>query len=177
MSTKRGNGAFGHRGFVYILDRMAADKVIKLWRCERRDRCPARFHTAGGEVVKTVNEHSHDNNLARIVARQAVTEMKRRAANTVEGTAHIVNRTFQNVPQFRSRNYATASRFEENDQTSPIRNRPSSRGVRKFANSVDTRKLQILSTFSGNIGIKYLFSDSGPGGASRILIFGRTQNL
>ena len=174
MSTKRGNQAFGHGSFIYIFDRMAADKVTKLWRCEQKGRCPVRIHTAGGEVIKTINEHSHDSNPAKIVARQAVTEMKRKAANTVEDTAHILNRTLQDVPQ----------------TVLGIMPQPAAlkKTIRRVRNGIDQapevpenlRTLSIPENYrfylqSPETSEDFLLSDSGPDSASRIFIFDRTS--
>ena len=73
-----------------------------MWRCEHKDyRCRARIHTDAitGDVLKNLGDHNHDSNAAKIEMVRTVTAVKRRAVDTNEGTAQVINHTVQNLAQ------------------------------------------------------------------------------
>ncbi|GCC22540.1 hypothetical protein chiPu_0000928 [Chiloscyllium punctatum] len=59
--TKHGKEMFAHNGLLYVSDKTSkVDSALKFWRCEQRHRCKARLHTKAGEVVRELNNHSHE---------------------------------------------------------------------------------------------------------------------
>ena len=65
--TKRGMENFVHTGFLYVLDKTSkTDDELKYWRCEQKNRCKARLHTKGGEVMRELNSHSHEACAAQV---------------------------------------------------------------------------------------------------------------
>ena len=73
-----------------------------MWRCEHKDySCRARIHTGAitGDVLKNLGDHNHDSNAAKSEVVRTVTAVKRRAVDTNEGTAQVINHTVQNLAQ------------------------------------------------------------------------------
>jgi len=102
ISSQRNKEKFGHEGFLYIFDKKSGDRNRKMWRWERKDySCRARIHTDAitGDVLKNLGEHNHDSNAAKIEVVRTVTALKRRAIDTNEGTAQVINHTVQNLSQ------------------------------------------------------------------------------
>jgi len=52
-----------------------------------------------GDVRKNPGDHNHDSNAAKIKVVRTVTALKRRAVDTNEGTAQVINHTVQNLSQ------------------------------------------------------------------------------
>jgi len=50
-------------------------------------------------VLKNLGDHNHDSNAAKIEVVRTVTAVKRRAVDTNEGTAQVINHTVQNLAQ------------------------------------------------------------------------------
>lgn len=100
MVSKKGGRKMAHQGFIYNFDKYSVDLEHIYWRCEQKDRCKGRLHiTKDGTVVQTINAHTYDTDPAKIQARQAVSEIKSRAAETLEGTSEVINASLRNLPE------------------------------------------------------------------------------
>lgn len=89
--SKRGKEKFAVNGFVYVFDTFSKSDIgVKFWRCDRRQMCKARIHTRNGEIIKEVNQHSHDSSAVNVEVAQVVTKVKKRAAETTEGTIQVI---------------------------------------------------------------------------------------
>ncbi|KAK4877626.1 hypothetical protein RN001_010132 [Aquatica leii] len=85
---------------MYVLDACSkSDPNIKFWRCEERRRCKARIYTQGEDLIKRVNIHSHDASVARTEVLTVVTQMKKRATETMKQTNQIMNACTSNTTQ------------------------------------------------------------------------------
>uniref|UniRef100_A0A5S6R159 FLYWCH-type domain-containing protein n=1 Tax=Trichuris muris TaxID=70415 RepID=A0A5S6R159_TRIMR len=88
-----------HNGNMYYFDKLNTRGTVKFWRCDRRymDDCNARFHTlvATGEVAKEVNHHCHGSDAAHVDVAAIRNEAKRRAEDTMETPAVILNQVYQ----------------------------------------------------------------------------------
>jgi len=97
IRSQRNREKFSHEGFfLYIFDKKSADGNRKMWRCKRKDySCRAWIHTDAitGDVCKNLGDHNHDSNAAKIEVVRTVTALKRKAVNTNEGTAQVINHT------------------------------------------------------------------------------------
>ena len=176
MESKRGREKRAHDGHSYVFDKFSADEKRKLWRCEQKDRCKARMHTCvtSVELVKIMNDHSHDSDPAKIAVKETIMHMKKRAAETVEGTAQVINQALQNLPDCALGVLPTLPSMKK--------------VVRRIRNEVNLAPASPSSLLTLVIPPEYqtyhpdedsaepfLLADSGPG-EDRILIFGREKN-
>ncbi|CAN7993984.1 unnamed protein product, partial [Ixodes hexagonus] len=60
------------------------------WQCSRKLECKARAHTINGDVVKTVNDHTHGPSLLEQEAKFAYAAIKERSRQTEETSQCIV---------------------------------------------------------------------------------------
>ncbi len=65
------------------------------------EKCRARLHTNAdtGAVLREVGEHLHGENAAKVEVAEALTAIKRRAEETIKGTAQVLNELVQNLSQ------------------------------------------------------------------------------
>ncbi len=65
------------------------------------EKCRARLHTNAdtGAVLRELGTHLHGENVAKVEVAEALTAIKRRAEETIEGTAQVVNESVQNLSQ------------------------------------------------------------------------------
>ena len=99
IASQRGCKKFIDDGFCYLFDKTSYDKQLEFWRCEKRGSCKARIHVAANTklVVKYINIHTHGANAAQVEAMKVVAEMKKKAEETVESPAQIINGSVQNM--------------------------------------------------------------------------------
>jgi hypothetical protein len=77
-------------GFLYVFDRVNANKTIKFWRCELKDECRGRIHTdMANNFLKIITEHTHEANISKVEALKLVTAVRRRAVGYEEPPAQI----------------------------------------------------------------------------------------
>ncbi|KAF0717911.1 Uncharacterized protein FWK35_00026610, partial [Aphis craccivora] len=71
-------------------------KQKKIWGCRYKNDCSCRIHTSTEtpEVLKILNDHSHNSEAALIEANEAITYMKQRAKDILEPTSSVT----MNVP-------------------------------------------------------------------------------
>lgn len=95
--SQRGSEKFVLDGYIYIFYRLSADEIRTFWRCEQKNSCKARIHTADGEIVNRLGEHTHEASAAGIEAKKTITRMKRRAVETVECTVQVINQSIVGI--------------------------------------------------------------------------------
>uniref|UniRef100_A0A5S6QNH7 FLYWCH-type domain-containing protein n=1 Tax=Trichuris muris TaxID=70415 RepID=A0A5S6QNH7_TRIMR len=161
-----------HSGNVYYFDKLNTIGTVKFWRCDRRymDDCNARLHTlvATDEVVMEVNHHCHGSDAARVDVTALRNEAKRRAEDTMETPAGILNEVYQGV---------LVSSMGQMPNENAMK-----KMIRRRRNAVEVAPPQPVSRASLIIpeqyttyrnGERFLLYDSGVGDDRRILIFGR----
>jgi len=82
-----------NNGYMYLFDELSSDGKRRFWRCRNKNECKARVHTTVDdiEIIKSINEHTHDSEAAKIEGNVAVNSIKRRAAETTESTSNVIN--------------------------------------------------------------------------------------
>ncbi|XP_064097259.1 FLYWCH transcription factor 2-like [Macrobrachium nipponense] len=95
--SQRDKGKFVRDGYTYGFDRHGADNSTEFWRCERRRLCKARIHVKNGEIVKNINDHSHNADPAQVEKGKIVSKIKLRASETMEQTSVVTNECLENV--------------------------------------------------------------------------------
>uniref|UniRef100_A0A5S6QXV2 FLYWCH-type domain-containing protein n=1 Tax=Trichuris muris TaxID=70415 RepID=A0A5S6QXV2_TRIMR len=153
---------------MFTFDRLNAAGTVKFWRCDQRsmEECKARIHTLvpTGEVIKEINHHCHGSDAARVQLNAVCTAAKRRADQTKETPAVILNEA-----------YLSAS-------TATMGQMPCNRAMRQMIRRrrlavevpqpVDRASLIVPEAYSTyRTGEQFLLCDSGVGDGERI--FGR----
>lgn len=80
-------------GFMYLFDALSSNGLLRFWRCRYKTECKARVHTSidNFDIIKRINEHTHDAEAAKIEANGAVCRIKKRAVETMEPTSTVIN--------------------------------------------------------------------------------------
>ncbi|KAE9525972.1 hypothetical protein AGLY_013914 [Aphis glycines] len=164
-------------GFIYLFDKLSADSLKRFWRCKYKRECKARVHTGidSLDVLKRINEHTHDSEAAKVEATVAINRLKNRAAETMEPTSTVINECISGLSEAAKGAISSSLalkkvvRRKRNEiQASP--NAPQ-----------DLLTLEIPDSFkvyspSAGMTEPFLLDDCGPG-VNRILIFGRNRSL
>ncbi|KAK4876603.1 hypothetical protein RN001_009109 [Aquatica leii] len=166
VNSKRGKPKFIKDGFSYVFDKLSGDQLVGFYRCERKYRCKARIHVQGGEVIKSLNYHSHNATHVTIEVNRMKTQIKRRAEETQKPTVQVINHCVRVLPS------TSALRMMVRRKRNAIRNVP--------PNPLSVETLVIppeYCEYSVEEGERenFLLFDSGPQ-HDRILIFRRQSN-
>ena len=164
--TERGGECIMENNFVYTKHCTVNNKVH--WQCIERGICKARLHTCGDLVVSRSNEHNHESNYATFHCSKMKTGMKRKAAETQEGTHSILTNSLSQLPEASA---VKLPRLESLKQT-VRRERKRTANVPPEPSSLNS--LEIPDTYKiTDKGQHFLLYDSGSvTGNQRILIFG-----
>lgn len=174
--SKRGNEKHYADGHMYVFEKNSTCRTKKFWRCDQKSNgCKARIHTRGGSVIWKLNEHNHDSSAAKVEAQKVITVIKKRAAETMESTAAVINNSIGELSQGaqailpRMRSLKKMIRRERNQlQAFPV-------APRSLEELEIPREFQIYEYGNGHQDT-FLLADSGRS-SSRILLFGRKNNL
>ena len=175
--SQRGKPKFVSNGYIYLFDELSADKVTKFYRCERRDCCKARIHVRNEEVIRCINEHSHEAAPAKIEKDIVISRIKEQSAKTVEGTSRVVNECIENLSQ------ACQGAMPNHKALKKMIRRIRKDTASYPDNPSDLADIRIPETFkkyicNGGETEDFLLGDSGCyDTSSRILIFGRRSNV
>ena len=95
---QQGNRLLQKDGCFYVKEREGASGKL-IWKCSRyfSNKCPARLHTLGNEIVFTLHEHNHAGDAAFVQVKNVVADLKERAASSREKTMQIVTQSLENV--------------------------------------------------------------------------------
>uniref|UniRef100_A0A5S6Q5Y3 FLYWCH-type domain-containing protein n=1 Tax=Trichuris muris TaxID=70415 RepID=A0A5S6Q5Y3_TRIMR len=101
FTSKRNREKVAYNGHMFTFVRLNAAGTVKFWRCDQRsmEECKARIHTlvSTGEVIKVINYHCHGSDAARVQVNAICTAAKRRAEQTMEIPAVILNEAYRNA--------------------------------------------------------------------------------
>ncbi|KAK4873809.1 hypothetical protein RN001_013169 [Aquatica leii] len=98
--SKRGKQKCSHNGFLYVFDTVSKnDESVKFWRCEQKERCKVRVHTRNEAGIIEINLLSHDSFSVSVEVAQVLTNVKKRAAETMGGTFQVINECVANITQ------------------------------------------------------------------------------
>ncbi|KAF0701729.1 FLYWCH-type domain-containing protein [Aphis craccivora] len=78
-----------NNGYMYLFDVLSSDGKRRFWRCRNKNEYKARVDDI--EIIKSINEHTHDSEAPKIEGNIAVNRIKRRAAETTESTSNVIN--------------------------------------------------------------------------------------
>ncbi|KFD53302.1 hypothetical protein M514_05783 [Trichuris suis] len=97
VSSNRNHEKLAYNGYLYCLDKMNSAGTVKFWRCDRSymEHFKAVHTTAAtGDVIKEVSPHCHGGEADRINVTIVRGEAKRRAEETMETPAMILNEVY-----------------------------------------------------------------------------------
>uniref|UniRef100_A0A5S6R0K2 FLYWCH-type domain-containing protein n=1 Tax=Trichuris muris TaxID=70415 RepID=A0A5S6R0K2_TRIMR len=143
----------------------------KFWRCDKchSDGCKARIHTdaATGQVFKMVNVHCHGSDPCEVDANAVMTAIKRRAEQTVETPAALMNEAFEGVST------AVLGQLPRTHHIQRMIQRRRAVIHAPPSLPVDHASFAIPEVYKTYGEERFLLYDSGLGDPDRILIFGR----
>uniref|UniRef100_A0A915NGW6 FLYWCH-type domain-containing protein n=2 Tax=Meloidogyne TaxID=189290 RepID=A0A915NGW6_9BILA len=102
--TKRNKEKIPHNGFLYVFEKPSKDETKLFWRCEFQSskgiNCKGRIHTdlEHNVLIAKGNHTCVENGPARVQSQLAVSNMKRRALETMEQPSTIRAAALQNIP-------------------------------------------------------------------------------
>ena len=161
---------------MFVFDKLSKDKNVEFWRCHFRDKCKVRLRrlVSTGKVLLVSGSHSDASDAAAVEVAQRRTAMKRRAQETQETPAQIINHVQVGASQ------AAQVGFPVNSLLSKQINR-----VRKAcstASAIPAHRSLIkipenYAVYETSDGVfeSFVIADSGLGDQDRILIFGRSS--
>lgn len=98
LKSQRGRKKLSDGGHLYSFHKMSADGKAKFWRCDKQGECKARIHTDMNDTIIYRSEnHSHGSNAARVEVVKVRTAMKKRAEETMEQPAQIINNVINGI--------------------------------------------------------------------------------
>ncbi len=181
VGSKRGKVKLVDRNFLYHLDKLSPDGLLKYWRCQRRGICKARCHTeiASGAVVLRSGEHTHAANRAEVEVEIALDTTKDRALNTLDSTKQVIQFGSQVLSQ------AAKGSMPSDKNLAQAVQRARNREEHAPPNPNSLHTLVIPDVYKeykyDNTAARFerfLFYDSGQAaGQDRILIFSTNNNL
>ncbi|XP_031342271.1 uncharacterized protein LOC116170185 [Photinus pyralis] len=135
-------------------------------------RCKARLHTQNGEVIKQLNDHSHDSSSVGVEVATVITTIKRRAESTVENTVQVINQCIGNLSQAGQAAIPNTAALRKviRRKRNEIHNAPLDPAVLGDLVIPDAYKVY---RSEGAVEENFLLHDSGRNDNNRILIFGR----
>ncbi|KFD64455.1 hypothetical protein M514_10786 [Trichuris suis] len=175
VSSNRNHEKRAHNGYLYCFDKMNAAGTANFWRCDRRymEHCKARLHTtaATGVVIKEVNRHCHGGEADRINVTIVRGEAKRRAEETMETPAMILNEVYGGA------SVSTMGQMPAEDAMKKMIRRRRTTTEDAPPQPVNREAIIIpLRYTTYPEGERFLLYDSGVGDVERILILGRQWN-
>jgi len=93
ISSNRNGEVFVDDGFMFLFDAFISDGSKRFWRCRYKRECKARVHTCKTDLIilKRINTHTHDSDVAKVEANIAVCNIKKSARETMEPTSTVIN--------------------------------------------------------------------------------------
>lgn len=157
-------------GYRYRRDRVNADGSAS-WRCFKRD-CKGRIKVLTGAACTVIADHNHAPAPEDNEAKKVVTEIRRRALNTVERPRQIIQQSSAGV----SLQAASMLPSYTASQRAILRQRK--RRDLPYANVTSLNDIAIPDVLRKTTrGNDFLLWDSGEADESRTLMFGTTDNL
>ncbi|KAK4879528.1 hypothetical protein RN001_007674 [Aquatica leii] len=175
MLSKRGKLKFSHNGSLYVCDTVSKnDESVKFWRCEQKERCKARVHTRNKTVRKEINLRSHDSSAVIVEVAQFLTNVKKRAAETMERAIQVINECVANTTQ------ACHGKSPNNCTLIKVVRRKRNKIQAALPNPIRLEDLILSEQYKiyerpPGLVKNFLLADSE--GANKILIFGRESWL
>ncbi len=99
--STRGKPKLCHDGHMFVKEKSNKSGTLDFWACDQRSLCRARIHTVANSftVARHLGDHNHEGNAARIEIAKSYGEMKRRAEDSQEGTAQIIQQATATLTQ------------------------------------------------------------------------------
>ncbi|KAF0724082.1 MULE domain-containing protein, partial [Aphis craccivora] len=176
--TNRNRQVFIHEGYQYIFDKLAADNVTKLYRCRRRDiHCKGRLRVCINGVIEVTGNHGgHDESPVAIEIASTITNIKKRALETMEAPAVAINQCIESLTVA-----GKGALTSINNLKQVVRRVRRHNGPQIPVTPLSLMELEIPEEYK-NYEVEpgqfenFLLCDTGPG-PNRILIFGRQRGL
>jgi hypothetical protein len=167
--SQKGTDTLLYRGFDFWKKNILPSGDI-VWRCSKfmKFKCHATVVTRGEVVVRNREpEHNHGGNVAKVLARNAVADMKRRVAESDTKPSSAIASTSTTLPE--SVMMALPKKSQLARTLRRHRQKTQDTGGVALPQPPTDKNFGIPSHFQN-----FVLSDSGPG-EERIIIFGQSQ--
>ena len=163
ITSNKGGRKLAFENNIYIKQKVLSNGAV-CWECNQRrtaNTCKAKIHVLNDQVIRRVNEHTHNGNNATVEASKIRSQMKKRARETEEPPQQIISAMpAVNVHHIR-RDLRRQSQFKGNPLPCPQ----------------DTlfhipNEYQVTTD-----GKPFMMYDSGPGDGNRIIVFATEENI
>ena len=102
-----------HEGHCYIFDKTSkSDHELLFWRCERKQVCKARLHSKHNDILKVVNEHSHEAAPHGLDYRTGASSLKNRIQVCFSLFKNIYCRRKGNTKLYKLKNYKPIYKYK-----------------------------------------------------------------
>ena len=100
LKTQSEGELFIHKNFIYSINAVSKrDPDLKFYTCVERKTCKGRIHVKEGKFLKTVTEHSHLADKAKVEAKRVLAFCRQQAASSQDPTSHILQEAVGNQSQ------------------------------------------------------------------------------
>ena len=177
LKSNRGRKKLTDEGHLYSFHKMSTDRERKFWRCDNQGECKARIHTdLNDAIINRSGRHCHGSNAARVEVVKVRTSMKRRAEETMEQPAQIINHVIQGI------DLATMGQMPKKDANRKVIQRIINQLAMAPANPKNLSELIIPDEYRSYEPVPgqqelFVLGDTGQDDANRILLFGRESHL
>ncbi len=91
LKTQKDGELFVHKNFLYSINSQSKkDPNLKFYTCVERKTCKARIHVLNNKYLKTVTEHNHLADVAKVEAKRVMTYCKQQATASQDATSRIL---------------------------------------------------------------------------------------
>ncbi|XP_028967131.1 uncharacterized protein LOC108864184 [Galendromus occidentalis] len=174
VKSSRGRDKLCLEGQMYVFDKTSSDGTDDFWRCMFKKTCKIRLHRtiATNEVNFVSGSHSDSSYAAAIEVASARKALERRAAETQESPAQVINHVQSGA------SLAIQREFPSNRVLAKVVNRVRKARASAPALPADRSLIVIPDDYAvyepnPDHSERFLIGDSGFGDEGRILIFGR----
>ena len=93
ITSNKGGRKLAFENNIYIKQKVLSNGAV-CWECNQRrtaNTCKAKIHVLNDQVIRRVNEHTHNGNSATVEASKICSQMKKRARETEEPPQQIIS--------------------------------------------------------------------------------------
>ena len=173
ITSNKGGRKLAFENNIYIKQKVLSNGAV-CWECNQRrtaNTCKAKIHVLNDQVIRRVNEHTHNGNSATVEASKIRSQMKKRARETEEPPQQIISIAVGLI-----NDQASAAMPAVHHILRDLRRQRQRKG-NPLPCPQDTRfdipdEYQVTTD-----GKPFMMYDSGPGDGNRIIVFATEENI
>ena len=93
ITSNKGGRKLAFENSIYIKQKVLSNAAV-CWECKQRrtaNTCKTKIHVLNDQVIRRLNEHTHNGNSATVEASKIHQQMKKRARETEETPQQIIS--------------------------------------------------------------------------------------